>query len=250
MGKSLFKYLLILSSFKFLLASSFLSAESNHIGIEQITLAEESMWPPFTYQESGRPNKGLSLDLMNEIFSRLDLKYDLQLFPMNRIIWMAKNGEIDAISIISKNTERDEFLEFTIPHTVIEGLIVYSADLNKPIVWDDYKDLKPYIIGIVQGHNYGDEFNFARKEHELNVDDSATNLDINFQKLFHKRIDILLVNQLELASYLKNSTKLKLNYQTQVNPYNTSIYRMGFSHKSPAVQIIPMTWFNGFDQPS
>ena len=237
--KYITKLFFILPILIFLLKCPFLNAETSLDSIEKISLAEESMWPPFTYQLDGAPNRGLSLDLMKEIFSRIGLKYDLKLYPMNRVVHLARKGKIDAITAISKNTEREQFLVFSKPHTIVNGLLVYSAERTSPIEWEEYKDLKQYTIGIVQGHNYGKEFNIARNEYELHVDDGATSIENNFQKLYYHRIDILLVNQIEFSAYLNKNPKLKSKYKTTINPYNTSIYRIGFSLKSPAIKLIP-----------
>jgi polar amino acid transport system substrate-binding protein len=203
---------------------------------KKILLSEEGAWPPYTYESEGTPTKGLSLELMEEIFHRLQIPYELKLYPQQRCIEQMKTGERDAMTLISKSRDREDFLDFTIPVMESPGLLYYSADRSQPIQWNNFSDLRHYKIGIVIGYNYGEAFNKARKQ--LNVQE-VVKIEQNLKKLLAGRIDIIFANQDEISEIIKKNPDYKGKIRTAEKPYISYTYHMGFSKKSEARWLIP-----------
>ncbi|MBF0099395.1 MAG: amino acid ABC transporter substrate-binding protein [Desulfobacterales bacterium] len=206
--------------------------------IKKILLSEEAEWPPYTYEKSGTPSKGLSLALMTEIFSRLKIDMDFKLFPQNRCIEQMREGTRDAMTLISKNKEREKFLEFSEPLVESRGLIYYSSTRKTPFIWDSLSDLKGHRIGIVLGYNYGDDFIKSREKYALKVSE-VTTLEQNFEKLIVGRIDIMLANQAEASEFIRRNLEYHEKLKAADKPYLSYFYHIGFSKKSSARVLLP-----------
>lgn len=205
---------------------------------KKIFLSEESEWPPYTYEKSGNPTRGLSLAVMTEIFSRLKIDMDLKLFPQNRCIEQMKEGTRDAMTLISKNKEREEFLDFSDPIVEAHGLIYYSTTQKTPFVWNTFSDFKDYRIGIVSGYNYGDDFNKYHEKYPLKVTEVMT-IEQNFEKLIAGRIDIMLANQLEASEFIRRNQDYQGKLKAAHKPYLYYVYHIGISKKSSARKLLP-----------
>ncbi|MCP4349830.1 MAG: amino acid ABC transporter substrate-binding protein [Desulfobacterales bacterium] len=202
-----------------------------------VHFAEEANWPPFTPNKSGKVTEGLSYDLMKEIFSRLNIEIELELFPQKRMLGYLMAGQKDAATLISKNSERLKFIDYTVPMFQKKGLIYFLAERTPPIKWQNYEDLKGLKLGGALGHNYGDEFNQAVTEHNLILDRSRT-VELNFKKVLKKRIDALLCIELTAQTYLKHPEyKGKIIHASK--PYYSKDYHIGFSKAAKAKVLIP-----------
>lgn len=206
--------------------------------VKKVLLSEEGAWPPYTYESEGTPTKGLALELMTEIFHRLQIPYELKLYPQERCIEQMKYGDRDAMTLISKNQDREEFLEFTIPLVESVGLIYYDVRRRRPIQWNEFSDLRPYEIGIMIGYNYGQAFNKAQEQYQLRVQ-KVVKIEQNLKKLFAGRIDIILANQHEISDFIKENPEYQGRIRAADKPYFNYTYHMGFSNKSETRQLIP-----------
>ncbi len=207
------------------------------IDIKRIHFVEEAEWPPFTLQKSGIATEGLSLSLMEEIFSRLDIEVEVELLPQKRMLNYLKTGKKDGATIISKNAERLKYLDYTATIFLKRGLIFYLAEKNPPFDWENYGDFKGLRIGIVAGHNYGDEFNQAIDNFNLNIQ-PVNRIKQNFDKLLAGRIDILLCIELSAKQFLRDP-KYKGKISHSQKSYYSKGYHIGFSKKSKAKDLIP-----------
>lgn len=202
-----------------------------------VHFVEEADWPPFTPEKYGYTTEGLSYALVNEIFSRIDLDVDLELYPQKRMLKTLKEGTKDAATVISINSERSEYIEFSDPIFQKRGLVFYRNDREVPLEWTTYEDFKGLVIGVVRGHNYGDEFNDAVKEYGLKIEEVST-VEQNFKKLIMGRIDLFMAVELTAIQYLRNP-----EYSEKIiaadKPYYTKDYHIGFSKKSKAIKFLP-----------
>jgi len=204
----------------------------------KVLLCEEANWPPYTYDSEGIATKGLSIDIMTELFHRLQINFELELFPMNRCILLMQTGNRDAITIISKNLDREAYLKFTRPIIESKGLVFYDSQRETPIQWESFTDLEQYEIGIVMGYNYGELFNNAKNSGQLQIQE-VSRIEQNFYKLLHGRIDIMLANQAEMNEFLNNNPEYSDRFKAADKPYLSYTYHMGFSKKSKAINLIP-----------
>ncbi len=205
--------------------------------IKTIHFAEEANWPPFTPDKFGMATEGLSLRLMKEIFSRLDIEVDVELLPQKRMLEYLKKGQKDAATVISINKERLEFLDFTEPVFQKRGFVYFLSSRDPPIEWHSYEDLKGLRIGITAGHNYGDEFKEAARRYKLDLYE-VPRVRQNFDMLLADRIDVFLCVEMTAGQFLRDS-KYKGKIIHSPRSYYSKGYHIGFSKKSKAGVLIP-----------
>lgn len=203
----------------------------------KVYFAEEIDWAPFTPNNEGIAKEGLSYDLMKEIFSKLDIDFEIELFPQKRMLELIKNGDKDGATVISKNAKRQKFLDFTDSIFQKKGLLYFRSENEVLANWESYEDLKGLKIGVVAGHNYGDKFTKAISQYGLEIY-SVTHIEQNFEKLLHGRIDLLLCIEATANHYL-NNPKYKDKIVAANKSYYEKGYYIGFSKESNARHLIP-----------
>jgi polar amino acid transport system substrate-binding protein len=202
-----------------------------------VRFAEETNWPPFTPDGLGRADSGLSLQLMQAIFSRLGIGVEVNLLPQKRMLETLKTGARAGATVISKNAERLRYLDYTEPLFAKRGYVYYRADRNPPLLWDDFADLEGLTIGVTDGHNYGDEFNNAVEAYKLTL----------FRVVEEKQgFDMLLAGRLDgflCISLTANVLLREPGYGEKIvhapGSYYDRDYHIAFSKKSPARALIP-----------
>lgn len=205
---------------------------------DTIYFVEEANWPPYTPNAYGIAEEGLSLELMEAIFSQLNLKVEVELVPQKRMLLYLRLGERDAATVITKNPERLKYLEYT--DAIISkdrGLIYYRTDRQEPFEWQSYQDLKGLRIGAVYGHNYGVEFGQAVEEFDLDLVE-VNRVIQNFDMLLAKRIDIIVAAE-STANELLRDTKYKGKISAAKKPMREISFHIAFSKKSHARVLIP-----------
>ncbi len=211
---------------------------AGNIKIKKIYIAEEGLWPPYTFEKEGIPTKGIAWEVMNAVFERLGIEIDMRLLPQKRMLQYLRGGRKDVVSVISKNRDRLTFLEYSVPLFQDTGVICYSAKRKKAFRWEKFSDLHPYRIGLIRGHNYGNDFPDAIIKHHLNVQ-YVTNYEQNFKKLDAGRVDIVLINRSSTSEFLRQYPDYTSRIKISEKPFYTYDYYIAFSKKSPARVLIP-----------
>jgi len=167
-------------------------------------------YPPYEYQENGQI-KGVVIDLVTEIFDRMDVSIEIFVLPWARAIRNIEQGSADAIFTAYKTPEREKFADYSIevlmPQVVSlfirkgEG-IKFDGDLNK---------LNSKSFGVVNKVSYGKKIDHAIQNGVLASIQLANSGELNMKKLLAKRIDILVSNKYGAWDTLK-----KLNKQNEV----------------------------------
>jgi len=76
-----------------------------------IIVAEEL--PPYEFlNDAGKP-AGINVEIIEQIFSTLEIPYEIRFYPWPRAWLMAANGVADAILSVSYQKEREPYLFFT-----------------------------------------------------------------------------------------------------------------------------------------
>jgi polar amino acid transport system substrate-binding protein len=201
-----------------------------------LQFVEEANWPPYTPAREGPVAEGLAYAMVSEIGRRAGFTVNLELYPQKRLEQMVRAGERDGITVISRNAERETFLAFSDPLFVKQAYFFHLK--SKKFAWNTFSDLKGMRIGVVRGHNLGDEFNAAVLRHGLILDE-ANNVEANFRKLLANRIDVLMANHWSAVSLLARK-----EYRGQIvpadKPYFNQNYHLGISLKSDtALSMLP-----------
>jgi len=204
---------------------------------DTVHFVEESNWPPFTPNHFGLTQQGLSYAIIEEIFSRLNRPFDLELLPQLRMLKYLQEGQRDAATVISKNSDRLKFLIYSDEIFQKKGRIYYSAKRKKAFSWQNYEDLVGLNIGTVMGHNYGADFINANKEYRFKLKE-VIKVEQNFGKLLTGRIDVFLCNELTAKQFLRNP-KYKDKIIASNKNYFEKGYHIAFSKFSTQQYLLP-----------
>jgi len=69
--------------------------------------------PPYEYLDADGKTAGISVELIEAIFTELGVPYEIRFYPWARAWSMVENGAADAVLSISHNPAREAFLYFT-----------------------------------------------------------------------------------------------------------------------------------------
>ncbi len=170
-----------------LLADPALSADE----VREITVARggDGFYPPFDMVIEKKLT-GFHIDLINAVAQKLQIKVSFKEFPWQRAVAMLKNGDLDAITFMSKNKEREQFgyfFEGNILSLHQDGFFVPKERAQKIEFSGDLKHLQSYTIGVINGYSYGQTFDNATY---LYKDDGAKTEEQLIRKLLGGRFDI------------------------------------------------------------
>ncbi|MCK5110228.1 MAG: transporter substrate-binding domain-containing protein [Arcobacteraceae bacterium] len=120
--------------------------ELNYIKTNPIIKAHnETSWPPFNFNENGIA-KGFSIDYMNLLAKKLDIKVDyINGHSWSEFMVMLQTPDIDVIINIAKNKQREKTISFTKPFYIAQNAIYVNK--NNPN-FNNLKDLENKTIAI------------------------------------------------------------------------------------------------------
>ena len=149
-------------------------------------------YPPLEIVENGELT-GPGIEVVREVFKRMgytDETFKISPYPWQRLLEMAKLGELDMVIDVSDTPERNEFLDLsTEPYA--EYYVHFFVRKDSEINFDgDLSEMTNYTIGLVQGYSYFENICFALENDIITVDEAMTSSD-NFDKLIYGRLDII-----------------------------------------------------------
>ena len=116
-----------------------------------ITVNNLSGWPPFDFNENGKP-KGFCIDYLKLLGDKLGMKIDFISGPSwNEYLSMIKEKKLDLLCDVVETPDRHSFLDFTPPYFVIFSGIVTKKE-NGQIA--DIKDLSGKNVVVPEGFYY------------------------------------------------------------------------------------------------
>lgn len=119
--------------------------ESNPV----IRVANEMDWPPFDYNEFGKP-KGLAIDYIKLVASKVGLEIEfVSGYTWIELLAMLENKEIDIVPALYKNKEREAYTLYSDPY-YIGRLGVYGRTDDLSI--SNHNDLEGKRVGIQTAH--------------------------------------------------------------------------------------------------
>lgn len=146
--------------------------------------------PPFVYEEHG-VIKGMYVDIVKEVFDRMQQPINIRFYPWPRAVNMIKEGEADAIFPLGKDPERELFAEY--PNEVLfEMPTSLFVRKDSPITFGgDFKPLSSYRFGVVRGAKFGEQFDEAVRNGAITRIEEVTDFHQNILKLVNNRLDII-----------------------------------------------------------
>lgn len=167
---------------------------------KEVTLLT-SPYPPFViYDKEKEIFSGIDMEINEEAFRRAGIKLNSKLTTFNASFKMIKEGLGDIIPTLSLSSERGKYIDFIEIRNSVN--YVFYTRANSHVKINSLKDLHSFVIGIVDGYSYGDEFH----------KDSAIKKDISneesllFKKLLSKQVDAVIINEYAGEYYIKNNS--------------------------------------------
>ncbi|MFC1672818.1 transporter substrate-binding domain-containing protein [Pseudomonadota bacterium] len=93
----------------------------------EIIVGSELDYPPYALVTDGQAD-GYSVDLMKAVCEVMDIKVTFRIAPWNEVLLALENGEIDALPLVAYSEERDKHLDFSVAHTVGNGIFFKRQD--------------------------------------------------------------------------------------------------------------------------
>jgi polar amino acid transport system substrate-binding protein len=194
----------------------------------ELHFGEEGNWPPFTISKEGETRDGLSYALISEIGRRAGFNVKLTLFPQKRLEFELGQGGLDGVTVISRNPEREAYLDYGEPLFQKIGYVYFRAGSVRE--WHDFADFKGLTIGVTRGHNLGEAFAQAVAKDKLVVDEGGSD-EQNFMKLIAGRVDVVFANHWT-ALYLLRQPRFAGLIERAKKPYFSKDYHVAVAKKS------------------
>ena len=160
---------------------------------QELKLASD-IWPPFTNTEK---EKAVALDLVKIALHRIDVETKYSIVGFNDVMAGVEKGTYDGSAALWENKEREKTLIFSEPY--LQNQLVLVALKGADVTIENVAELAGKKIGIVKDYEYGDRL-LKAPGLELIFSESDQN---NLEKLFDKKIDYMLVDNLLIQYLLK-----------------------------------------------
>ena len=164
---------------------------------EQTVVLVSDPWPPYIVGKLGEEaNDGTTIEVIKLIFAEVDgLEVSLPLTPWNRALKSVKEGAADGIQMLRKTKERETYMVFTNRVFLSREQLWYSQQqFTDGFHWQTIDDLKPYVIGVVDGYSYSEIMDDALATKQLTAV-KARDADQLFAMLAAGRIDVALASE-------------------------------------------------------
>ena len=174
----------------YILFSSAVSAQTFQLKTEN--------YPPFNLDNSDGEIIGISTDIVEALFKRADVKYELELLPWQRAYRLALEEANHAVFSTTQTTKRQQLFKWVGP--IVDNNWVFLKQAGSNIVLKDLNDAKKYRVGGYRGdatalylESKGFKIDYVPKDY------------LNARKLDRGRIDLWATGQLLGPYYAKEN---------------------------------------------
>lgn len=142
-------------------------------------------WAPFTSEKD--PNGKVAETLVREVFALEGLDVEYNYYPWKRSYERIKNGKSDGTFPWFVNPDRGDHEYFIISQErLFRDREVFFYRVDRPFDWNDYSDLKKYVVGGVIGYSHVTQL----ANHGIKVE-IVSNEAQNYRKLMAGRVDVV-----------------------------------------------------------
>lgn len=118
--------------------------------LSAIIIGTNAEFPPFSFRDNDTI-MGFDIDVITEVFKRLDKKFTLKDLPFDALIPEIQTGNIHVIAAgITPTKERAQRALFTKPHLVGNPLVIVSPKTNAPLT--TLADLAGKVVVVNEGY--------------------------------------------------------------------------------------------------
>ncbi|QSX32361.1 transporter substrate-binding domain-containing protein [Shewanella avicenniae] len=188
-------------------------------------------------QQTGATAQGLTIDIVNEIFSRMDQPVQYRFFPWARSLYLVEHQQVDGLFTIKKTDEREQTMLFPKHPLVTQDYVFFVLKGSKVEFDGDYASLANASIGVVNRTSYGNRFDTAVKENTFKRLDVATSFELTFKKLLAGRMDTVICSRLVGIDILKQLNGLE-RVTISGPPSETAVSYLVFSKKPENIPLV------------
>lgn len=189
--------------------------------------------PPVVW-ERAKGLVGVGPELAGRILS--DLKIPFEIIPMGtwqQVQEKTRNGAIDLVLSAYKTTERQKYLEYSIPY--LESPVVVVVKKGTGFICDSWDDLIGKRGVANKGESFGEKFDAYLKS-ELQV--TFTSYNRAFEMLGEDTADYLLIDLYPAIIYSK-LLRVEDKVDIMDNPVTVQHLHMAFGKESPHKGLLP-----------
>lgn len=212
---------------------------SGNTRAESLTIVTEEM-PPFNYTENGNVT-GMATEVVRAVLNRAGLSGEFRVLPWKRAYQTALRRPNVLIYSIGRSPEREEKFQWV---GVIAPVNFYFFKLQRrgDVVVDSLAEARRYRVGAVSG-DYTLSFLESNGFQEGQNLDITSSFTLNIRKLYQERIDLILVDELTMASLIHQEARAGRPYQMAdlgralfMENLSAGMY-MAFSRGTPAPTV-------------
>lgn len=201
---------------------------------KKITMAIDP-WYPWVIAEENSPS-GIGVTLIKELYRRLDLDVNIDLYPFKRVLSNLETGSVDGSWLVTKNTSRQQYALFS-DAFLTEPFNLYSPS-GASFEWHNWQDLKNHSIGLSSGFYYGQAFHHAARQYNFKTHEVKTDFQL-IKMLLGGRLDLIILNKTVAEAMLRDFPEFHGKLHQASKAINESRYYILISKQSPHKALLP-----------
>jgi len=151
--------------------------------------------PPYTFEVGGEGDiYGLLMTMVDEMFRRANLEYQIELLPWNRAFSLTQRTPTACLFGMDRTPERETLFQWVTP--LYEGRWLFFRTAESTIALDSLADLSPYRVAVTAGYASANALAATGHTKTLLAQSNADAMRL----LYHGRVDLLLLGDYEMAT--------------------------------------------------
>lgn len=221
-----------------LLTAALLAA--SHLALAQVlcqkvVVTADPEYPPYAWYD-GQNLRGASVDVVLAVLQAIKLPYELRYVgPFVRVLQNARVGEVDIVTELKHNTEREDYLAFANTPIFTNPSSVFVR-AGRKLKFTKREDLRGLRGGVTHGTRFGDGLD-EYIEANLNVE-TGPGIKENFLKLDASRIDYFISPHYPALAYLISSGS-EGRFRVLQPPIAQALNYVGWSRRSACLARLP-----------
>lgn len=208
---------------------------------DKVIIAAADPWPPFINPED--PSDGLCMKIIKESFKTQGYKVIIEYVPWARAVNGVKNGKYDILPDVWFSEKRSEFLFFS--NTFLVNKLKFMKLKTTTFEYSGIESLKGKSVGTIRDFSYDQQFmdsDFIIKEPNLS-------LKQNILKLLHKRIDLIIEDEIVAMTVLKKQYPQHVDKVTFcTTPLSSNNLYIAAGYKNPRHKEIIEAFNKGLEE--
>ncbi|MBI3349240.1 MAG: transporter substrate-binding domain-containing protein [Burkholderiales bacterium] len=197
----------------------------------KVVVTADPEYPPYAWYD-GQTLRGASVDVVLAVLQAMKLPYELRYVgPFVRVLQNARLGDVDIVTELKRNAERESYLVFTDTAIFTNPSSVFVRAGHK-LQFSKREDLRGLRGGATHGTRFGDGLD-EYIEANLNVE-TGPGIKENFLKLDAGRIDYFISPHYPALSHLISSGT-EARYMALRPFVAEALNYVGWSRRSPCL---------------